>query len=76
MMNKIVKSQKFVTFVWVLGLVIVWELGAFVIAGTQKLNVNGDNEKTNSGIPQFILTARGAAVYNIRNYFFWIYSKI
>ena len=56
-------------------------LPAFVIAGTQKLNVNGDNEKTNSGIPQFILTARGAAVYNIRNYFLganfvFNYSKV
>ncbi|MBO7421752.1 MAG: ABC transporter permease subunit [Spirochaetaceae bacterium] len=40
MMNRIVKSQKFVTFVWVLGLVIVWELGAFVIAGTKRTPEN------------------------------------
>ena len=44
-------------------------LPAFVISGTQKLDVNGDKEKINSGIPQFILTARGSAVYNIKNYF-------
>ena len=39
-MNKILKSPKFVTFVWVLGLVIVWELGAFVIAGTKRTPEN------------------------------------
>ena len=40
MKGRILKSQKLVTFVWVLGLVIVWELGAFVIAGTKRTPEN------------------------------------
>ena len=40
MKSRILKSQKLVTFVWVLGLVIVWELGAFVIAGTKRTPEN------------------------------------
>ena len=34
MLSKILKSQKIVTFVWIIGLVLVWEAGAFIIAGT------------------------------------------
>jgi NitT/TauT family transport system permease protein len=40
MIKKILKSPKFVTFIWVLGLMIVWELGAFVIAGTKRTSEN------------------------------------
>lgn len=36
MIRKIVKSDKFVTFVWVLGLILLWESGAFIIAGTKR----------------------------------------
>lgn len=40
MMNKIMKSQKIVTLAWVLGLVILWETGAFVIAGSKRTPEN------------------------------------
>lgn len=38
--RKIFMSKQFVTFVWVLGLVIVWETGAFIVAGTKRTPEN------------------------------------
>ena len=38
--KKIFASSKTVTLVWVLGLVVVWEIGAFVIAGTKRTPEN------------------------------------
>lgn len=40
MLSKILKSQKIVTFVWIIGLVLVWEAGAFIIAGTKRTPEN------------------------------------
>lgn len=38
--EKIVKSKQFVTFVWVIGLVIAWEIGAFIVAGNKRTPEN------------------------------------
>lgn len=44
-------------------------LPTFVINGRQHLTVNGVKEKMDTAFPQVILTARTAAIYNIKNYF-------
>lgn len=38
--RKIVKSKKFVTFVWVLGLIVIWEIGATIVASTKRTPEN------------------------------------
>lgn len=40
MTKKILKSQKFVTLAWVLGLALLWEAGAFIVAGTKRTPEN------------------------------------
>lgn len=39
-LKKVLASKQFVTFIWVLGLVIVWEIGAFFIAGSKRTPEN------------------------------------
>ena len=41
----------------------------FVVSGKQKMKVDGKKEEVGTKFPQVILTARTAAVYNIKNYF-------
>lgn len=44
-------------------------LPTFVVNGQQNISVNGVKEKMDTAFPQVILTARTAAIYNIKNYF-------
>jgi len=34
--KKILSSKKMVTVVWVLGIIVIWEIGAFIVAGTKR----------------------------------------